>query len=355
MTANPLRVGRQKSAASAKTLSGWDVSAFQKKLDEENFYEAHQIVKAAAQRHFQSDDVVTACGLINTAVRALLTSSDSQAEAADLVETAIEYLTETQTKGTAAAAAANQMMMSQTVLNAEVSKLCELYAAWLPGTPDLAKRKLESLRKLMTLSAKANDGLVQSSVHTEVAHACIAIREFKGAVDNFAAAGDPIGASLALEAWVETVRIPATETDLLVTRAILQFLLFRDAAGAEQLRTRCEKSAALGAAFSASPLQNFTKFLTATLAAKLGHEPIKRPSSSSSDGNATSAAVSAAPPKPDTTSLLGFVQVLFDQYSPALQRDPEFTAYYFPHLKRIHFGVDLPAHLTQSARQQGGG
>ena len=343
MAANPLRVGRQKSAATAKTLSGWDVAAFQKKLEEENFYEAHQIVKAAAQRHLQSNDVVTACGLINTAVRALLSSSDSQAEAADLVETAIEYLSETQNKD-----AANQL--SQAVLNAEVAKLCGLYAAWIPGTPDLVKRKLESLRKLMTLSAKANNGLVQSSVHTEVAHACVAIREFKGAVDNFAAAGDAVGAALALEAWVETMRIPSTEIDLLVTRTVLQFLLFQDTSGADQLRTRCEKSAALGVAFSGSPLRNFTKFLVATFAAKLG-KPIGP--GSASDENTTSAAV--AVPKPDKTSLLGFVQVLFDQYSPALRRDPEFTSYYFPHLKRIHFGVDLPAHLKQSSRQQGGG
>ena len=396
---------RQRSAATAATLSGWDVVAFQQKVDDEEYYEAHQIVLAAAQRHIQSGDIVMACGLLRDAVRAFLgadTNNNCQSEAADLLATAIKHLKEhlsasrnankqATTSGSprpralppsaaaavAAAAAAGassaQIPLSTEAANDEVRKLCDLYTAWLPRTPDFAARKLLSLRDLMALSVlintvserraaapipatKSDDGrgggggvAVLPEVHREIGHACFAARDFRLAVENFAAADEPRAAALVLEAWASARRIPATELDLLVTRAVLRFLMARNTAGAQRLRLRCAESPLLGPTFKASVLFNFTQMLTTTLAGVLGHIVVANGSYIGGGGGSGD----ASPPTLSKGTLKKwqtFVETLFSNYAPALvNRDREFADYYFAHLRRIYFGVKLPGHLRQKA------
>lgn len=312
-----------KGAATGKTLSGWDVAAFEKKIEAEQYYEAQQVVRAAAQRHFQGGDINTALKLVSDAVRSFLASGvERLAEAADLLQVAREYIEQSRE------ARANAAALTVAEANDKIQKLCKLYALWVPRTVEEAVKKIESTRELMRVSALFNAGIVSRELHIEAAHGCFAARDYRGALQNFAAAAEPKAALLVLEDWATSARIESTEIDLLVTRAVFQFLLFRHVDAAATLREQALLSTKLGSAFKDSPLSNLTKFITAAL--KEATDP------------------AAADKKPQYRSL---VDLLLEHYAPALvKRDADFEAYYIPHLRRIFFGVPLPKALTQPKR-----
>jgi hypothetical protein len=178
-------------ASAAAKLRTWDVAAFQGKVADRAFYEAHQIVRAAAQRHRQAGQLLSALALLREAAEVFLAPDvDCQAEAADLLQLAKEYLAgsttttttttvtttpgggQTDSKGTDAVAAVEnsgdaadaQPRLSSRVANEQVQLLCGLYAQWRPRTLELARRKMQAIHDLMSLSASVNDGLVDQRV-----------------------------------------------------------------------------------------------------------------------------------------------------------------------------------------------